>query len=302
MQTIKTQVPAHTDTSITPADQFRVVISAGKAVAEASRYMVASIIGYLLNVSHFRDNKDKEYLSKSSALEFLSVQICKQADLSEKMVNIYTGLADDLYSRMVKGKMFLPVVQDCSKCTDPVKVADRLFKWIEQDWKAKSLSDLRQALGYSVGKRTGGSAGQKKTTTEKVATLQTSVASIEKLVADPKSKVQPSQVHTAMAKAVTDPLDLAMQAIRQYASRPDADPDKLEAVIKTITKVVDELEKRLAKQAKVHKATLDRSAKNTAHIERALDKRLAKAKIAALAKAKGGSTSTGAAVHAPQMD
>ena len=255
--TLKSNAPAAIktpDTTIGAADQFRIVLSAAKSAADASRMLVCACIAYLLNVNHYRDSKHKDYQSRKLACEFMKNQIAAQAGIKGGMLDIYVNSADDVYSAMIVGKSYRPVVSECAGLADPVKVMERLFRWMDAEQGIKSLTALRIKLGYSVGSSapTGKKKGQKETATEKVNNLANAVASIEKLAADTKSGITAKDVHVKMAAAVSDPYDLAVQAFTRIATLPNPDIDRMEAVLKTLHRILDSLlAKRFIKMPKV---------------------------------------------------
>lgn len=253
MQSLKTNVPSITETSVAPADQFRIVVSMGKAAGEAARALVASLIAYMLNVNHFRSAKDDDYMSLQDIREYIRKELPKQADISDQMVSVYLNVAADFYGRVTKGKMFLPVVQNVAKATNAEKACGVLIDWFDKDWKAKSLEDLRKALGYSTGRK-GQAPAKPATAAKRIENVATQIEKVVELTQGPKAKATTTQVSQAIAAKVADPLDLAMQSIRNYANRPDADPDKLFGVIKLVERLVDDLTTRIEKQAKAAKA------------------------------------------------
>lgn len=277
-------------TDITPEQQFRAFVSAAKTAAEASRMVVCAVTAYLLNVNYFRTAKDEDYLSKAAAVDYMKAQLPKH-DIKGGMLDIYVSRGADVYSRITAtGSKFKPLIQELVKLKDPDKVVARLFKWMDGEVGWKSLKDISVSLGYSTGKTaTGGEKGKKTAPATKVENLGTSVANvIEKVVGDNKNKVTNTQVNQVIAKKVGDPLDLAMQGIREYAARPDADPDKLHSIIKLVEKVVDQLIERQkaqkARVAKLKKATPGKS----------------KEFYAAQVK-KEGAPAQSAAVHSPSI-
>lgn len=296
MTPIKGQVITLT-TNVKPDAQFRAFISAAKTAASASRMMVCGALAYLLNVNYFRTGKDELYLSRDAATTYLKEQLPKQADVKGGMLDIYISRASDLYGRITApgGSKFKPLIQELVKLTDPDKVVNRLFKWMDQEAGIKSLTDLSMQLGYSVGSNapTGGTKGTKQTAAKRVESLGTSVATImDKVVGDKKNHVTSTQVNQVIAKKVSDPLDLAMQGIRAYAASPDADPDKLEAIIKLVSKMVDEITARQKKIAATAKK-IQQSAKGK-HVGKAA------ALVAAKAQVTGAGAGSGA-VHAPAV-
>lgn len=239
--------PQVLETKVHPGTIFSIALGHFVNAREAALLAAYSVTCYLLCVHHFRKADDKEYRTVSDAVEYFKKELAKQTPVKGGMLDRYVNTGRELYSKLVAGNMFLPLLQRMGSLDDKTagEMPEILRDYLAENTKIKSLSDLMVTLGYSTGhKKPGQSAGGVKPS-DAPAKAATSVKSMIAKAAEAKG-ADGTKAELAVAREVANtfqsPVILARQAIERIAN-----PAELKALADFITAHIDSLNRLAAK-------------------------------------------------------
>lgn len=246
MQSLKKNVPTTTACNIEPAAAMQVFVSAARNARNAALLLTCAGAVYMLTVSHFRSADDRGYLSRAAAKDEMRKQLSAAADVKGGMLDIYVQCADGVFAALTGGKKFVDIVQRIgSLASDGAEeAAQLLMKWLADNHKIASLSDLRVRLGYSTGKKPAATAPL---TVDKVPErVAASFAPLKKLVEESHGKSSGKIAQAIANAAPVSPMDLVIAGIKRMT-----DIDQLLALAKVVEaqiETVERLEQEAAKK------------------------------------------------------
>lgn len=226
------------------ADMLRNFVQTAKAAHTASLALVCSAVGYLFLVNHFKDADADGYQNRGDATAYLKEQLAKQADVKGGMLDIYVSRADALYGKIKDStKLFGATIKQISECEKPAEISELLTKWLNDNWKIKSLSELSSQLGYRTGRENQG--GDRNLTPERAITrIDNVMKAVEKIAGAGKGKVKESEVAQHVVAAVKKPIVFVEEAIKRLTE--ESELKMAEDAIKTQRQLL----KRLSSEAK----------------------------------------------------
>lgn len=226
MQTIKSNPKPIPAMVVSSADLLRHTVQSAKATHTAALNLVYSAALYLLSVSHFTDSKDKSYLPKSKAIEFMESEIAKATGVQNRMLANYITAASYLFDTLTKNTTrFGDVLVKLAAAKTAEAGVETIKAWYEaaQGTRIDSMRMFQETMGY---KKVAPRGATRPTAENVIERIQNSVGKIETQFVTPekgKAVVTEKQVAAAIVSKVSSKVTLLIETLNSITAMGDLD-------------------------------------------------------------------------------
>lgn len=228
MVTISKTNPAPTPVGakVQPDVALRRVVQLGKVVHQAALDFCWAGAFFILLVNYFKDGKDKGFMSKSDASDYLEKQLREQTGVKNRMLANYITTMLQLSNALTSNsKMFGSYLKALAEAPDMEAGCAILAGWFEKEKgrKIESMRQLMEALGESRPKQV---RVQPQTVQKQAERIATTIGTIETKAAEKGSKAQREAeraIVNAVVEKVQSKITLVVEAIKRLTNEAELD-------------------------------------------------------------------------------